>query len=183
MEKKINEKIQKLHSEEIKPEDLSENSRKDTEEKPLQPSWRSRFIKLDTNSINRFLKCEFKSDKSLFLLFDVYLLDSVHPIPLLFGTYLHFDQLDKGVSYFNAISLLIKENLAVNHSYGIALVDVLEYVNDSWISHCSNDSALAFLQSPLVFDLHGTENKKIIQLVKWCRSVKTFKEFLKKYEI
>lgn len=178
-----NEKIQELHSEEVKSENLSENSCKDSEEKPLQSPWRSRFIRLDTASINRFLKSEFKSDKSLFLLFDVYLLDSAHSVPLLFGTYLHFDQLYNGISYLNAISLLVRENLAVNHSYALALVDVLEYVNDAWVSHCSNDSAIAFLQAPIVFDVQGTEQKKLIQLVKWCRSVKTFKEFVKKYEI
>ena len=179
MEKKINEKIQELHSEEVKSENLSENSCKDSEEKPLQSTWRSRFIKLHSTSINRFLKSEFKSDKSLFLLFDAYLLDSANPVPLLFGTYLHFTELNKGISYFNAISLLVRENLAVNHSYALALVDVLEYVNDSWISHLSNNSSIAFLQAPIIFNVYGTEKDKIIQLVKWCRSVRSFKEFLK----
>lgn len=177
MEKKINEKIQKLHSEEIKSEDLSEDSRKDTEEKPLQSSWRTRFVKIDEESIERFKANEFKAKNSLFLLFNVYLLDSEHPVPLLFGTYLHFDQLYKGISYLEAISLLIRDNLAVNHSYAISLCDILDYLDEHWVVS-TKPLFEPFYDRPLVFEVLGSEDHKMIRLIKWCDSVEKLKEFL-----
>ena len=177
MEKKINEKIQELHSEEVKSENLSENSCKDSEEKPLQSTWRSRFVNVDNDSINRFTSYEFKSNNSLFLIFNVYLLDSEHPVPLLFGTYLHFDQLDKGISYLESISLLIKDNLAVNHTYAISLCDVLDYYDDHW-SPSTKILLAPFQDRPLVFDVLGSEHSKAIRLIKWCDSIKKFKEFV-----
>lgn len=178
MEKKINEKVQTNIAEESQSASLSEDCSKDSEEKPVQPSWRTRFIKVDEESINRFKSNEFKSNKSLFLLFNVYLLDSSHPVPLLFGTYLHFDQLDKGISFLDAISLLIRENLAVNHSYAIQLCDALDYCDDKWDVSTTLLSN-SFYICPLVFEVLGTEQHKMIRLIKWCSSFKTFKEFLK----
>lgn len=178
MERKLNEKIQKLHSEEIKSEDLSKDSRQDSEEKPLQSSWRSRFIITDDESIERFKANELKAKNSLFLLFNVYLLDSEHPVPLLFGTYLHFDQLYKGISYLESISLLVRDNLAVNHSYAISLCDILDYLDEHWVLS-SKTLFEPFYDRPLVFDLLGSDDHKMIRLIKWCDSFEELKEFVK----
>lgn len=172
-----NEKIQELHSEEVKSENLSENSCQDSEEKSVQPSWRTRFVKVDEESVGRFSANKFINDNSLFLLFNVYLLDSDHPVPLVFGTYLHFDNLNKGISYLESISLLIRENLAVNHSYAISLAGVLEFLDNSWYM-VPDFLTEPFYQAPLVFEVLGTEEHKLIRLVKWLDSINKLQEFL-----
>lgn len=177
MEKKINEKIQTNIAEESQSASLSEDCSKDTQEKPLQPSWRTRLIKTDDESVNRFSACKFINGNSLFLLFNVYLLDSDPSVSVVFGTYLHFVDLHEGISYLESISLLIRENLAVNHSYAISLAGVLEYLDNSWVM-VPDFLTEPFYQAPLVFEVLGTDEHKLIRLVKWLDSFAKLKEFI-----
>lgn len=177
MEKKINEKVQTNIAEKSQSAGLSEDCSKDSQEKSVQPSWRTRLVKVDVESVNRFSANKFINDNSLFLLFNVYLLDSDHPVPLVFGTYLHFDNLNKGISYLESISLLIRENLAVNHSYAISLAGVLEFLDNSWYM-VPDFLTEPFYQAPLVFEVLGTEEHKLIRLIKWLDSINKLQEFL-----